>query len=285
MGNKCFLSVDFEDFSHDFKRQLGINIDGPINETALVNSYNKIEEFCQEYLNGAKLTFFCTGIVAKKFPEIIKKISDDGHEIACHYYYHDKVYNDNIQLFEENLIKSIYYLEKASNQKVYGFRAPMFTLNTNCTEYFKILEKYFIYDSSLNLSTIKEIDNFRRKSSIYKLQIYPVSSIRPFKIFPKMKTGGTYLKLQTPNLAIQNLITIKKNGITPLVYLHPYEFVDDKSFMISYSELSTLSFFKKIYWLFRQHQWHSIGNRYIPNKIFKIFSHFECGGKMCNLNN
>ena len=29
-------------------------------------------------------------------PEIISKISNDGHEIACHYFYHDDVYKENI---------------------------------------------------------------------------------------------------------------------------------------------------------------------------------------------
>ena len=44
-------------------------------------------------LNNSKFTFFCTGILAQKYPDIIKQISNDGHEIACHYYHHDNLSN------------------------------------------------------------------------------------------------------------------------------------------------------------------------------------------------
>ena len=70
-------------------------------------------------------------------------ISNDGHEIACHYYYHDDVYKEGINNFEENLRKAVFYLKKASNQKISGFRAPKFSVNMNNIEHYKIINKYF----------------------------------------------------------------------------------------------------------------------------------------------
>ena len=46
MKTKCFLSIDFEDFSHDFKRDRRIDIDGPLREEALWKAYEAIEAFC-----------------------------------------------------------------------------------------------------------------------------------------------------------------------------------------------------------------------------------------------
>ena len=128
MQKKCYVTIDFEDFSHDFKRSVLFEKDPKINEEALNKSYEYIKYLLKK-LNDIKVTFFCTGIVAKKYPDIISKISKDGHEVACHYLFHDDVYKENINDFEKNINEAILHLENASNQKVVGFRAPKFSIS------------------------------------------------------------------------------------------------------------------------------------------------------------
>ena len=74
----------------------------------------------------------------------------------------------------------------------------------------------------------------------------------------------------------KNLI---KNRVAQ-VYLHPYEFVSDMSFYTNWKEMNGLSFFKKLYWLLRQSQWHIVGNKSVMGKLEKIFSKYENGGKL-----
>ena len=63
-SDKIYLSIDFEDFSYDFKRKLGLNKNNNINEQALWRSYEIISNFLDTKLDSAKITFFCTGILA-----------------------------------------------------------------------------------------------------------------------------------------------------------------------------------------------------------------------------
>ena len=44
-----FLSIDFEDFSHDFKRELGVWDTGPLRVDALWRSYEKIDAFLKAH--------------------------------------------------------------------------------------------------------------------------------------------------------------------------------------------------------------------------------------------
>ena len=42
MQKKCYLTIDFEDFSHDFKRNVLFEKDPQINDEALKKSYEYI---------------------------------------------------------------------------------------------------------------------------------------------------------------------------------------------------------------------------------------------------
>ena len=66
--------------------------------------------------------------MAEKCPDIVARIAADGHEIACHYFWHDPCRLDPPDLFEANLRRAIDALEAASGQKTLGFRAPRFSL-------------------------------------------------------------------------------------------------------------------------------------------------------------
>ena len=148
---KAWLSIDFEDIAHDFKREFSIPQDGSLREGALRRAYAAIETFCQDHLNGARLTFFTTGIVAEKCPDIVARIAADGHEIACHYFWHDPCRLDPPELFEANLRRAIDALEAASGQKTLGFRAPRFSLRAEDRAHFAALERHLTYDSSLTV--------------------------------------------------------------------------------------------------------------------------------------
>ncbi len=125
MSNKVpfFISIDFEDFSHDYKRSLGI-IENNLRINALEKSYFKIKEFANKNLKNKNFTFFTTGILAEKAGDLIKQISKDGNEVSCHYYYHDLIYNQNRQPLSKNIDKAIEIIEKRTGTIPPGFRAP-----------------------------------------------------------------------------------------------------------------------------------------------------------------
>ena len=260
----------------------GIKFDEKINKKSIDKSYYLIKKIIVKYLSSSKITFFCTGILAKKYPEIIKKISDDGHEIACHYFYHNLAYNDNIEDFENNIIKAKYYLNKASGQTIKGFRAPFFSIKKENIEHINVLSKYFDYDSSLTFNSSTELNKFIYDNSIKNFKLYPVFNKNYMGLF-NIKIGGTYLKFLSSNYLISLLDTSIKNNIIPIIYLHPYEFMPDKSFFVNYNQINNLSINKKLFVYFNQFRWHFF-NQGIIYKLSKIFSKYSSAGKMCDIN-
>ena len=92
--NKCLLTVDFEDFSHDLKRFLKID-DFKGRPNALNKSIEVLNEILEKTNSKNEVTFFVTGQCAKDYPEIIREISNSGHEVACHGNFHDMIYHMN----------------------------------------------------------------------------------------------------------------------------------------------------------------------------------------------
>jgi peptidoglycan/xylan/chitin deacetylase (PgdA/CDA1 family) len=279
MEKKCYLTVDFEDFSHDFKRRVLYEKDPTINKEALNKSYEYIKYLLNK-LNNIKITFFCAGILAKKYPDIISKIANDGHEIACHYFYDDDVNKENIYDFEKNIKEAIFYLEKASNQKVIGFRAPRFSVNMDNVNHYKIINKYFKYDSSLNTLNKNKILEFKKINQLNNLTFFPVPTFS-FLEKIKYKSGGTYFKFFPFLLTDQLLMQAVKKKIIPIVYIHPYEFENGKNFKITFNQLK-LPLLERLYWLIRQTQWLNFMNFTTSKKLFKLQKKYVISGMLKN---
>lgn len=267
MKKKCYLTVDFEDFTHDFKRRVLCERHPSINEEAIDKSYQYIKYLLNK-LNNIKITFFCAGILAKKYPAIISKIANDGHEIACHYFYDDDVNKENIYDFEKNIKEAIFYLEKASNQKVVGFRAPRFSINMENVNHYKIINRYFKYDSSLNTLKKNKILEFKKINQLNNLTFFPVPTFSFLKKI-KYKSGGTFFKFFPFLLTDQLLMQAVKKEITPIVYIHPYEFENGKNFRISFNQLK-FPLLERLYWVIRQTQWLNFMNFTTSKKLFKL---------------
>lgn len=81
-----------------------------------------------------KTTFFFTGYIAEKFPDVVKMVLPYGHEVASHGYSHkiEKAF-DILPLNEqiEQLKKSKDILESISGQEVISFRAPAARVNND----------------------------------------------------------------------------------------------------------------------------------------------------------
>ena len=56
--------------------------------------------------NSTKATFFILGCVAKKHPELVKKIDLAGHEIGTHGMWHKKLFDFNQESFKMDIIES-----------------------------------------------------------------------------------------------------------------------------------------------------------------------------------
>ena len=116
--------------------------------TRVVRNTEVILELLDRY--SASGTFFTLGWVAKKHPELIRRIVDAGHEIASHGWWHRKVTSLTRDEFREDCHSSRAILEQVSGQAVRGFRAPSFSITPGLEWAFDVLlETGYLYDSSL----------------------------------------------------------------------------------------------------------------------------------------
>lgn len=264
-----FLSIDFEDFYHDLSRKLKFK-NSLLKVDALYRKYEKINNFLNQNSEGegTKTTFFCTGVIAKEAPDLIYKIANDGHEIACHYYYHDLISKEKNSTLRKMLWKARETLENASGKSVRGFRAPCFAINKSNPVQYKIIEEVFDYDSSLNCSSLNELKTFQNKMELTNLKLIPLYAN---KIFGKsLRLGGSYLKI-FPSLYAKTLVKkAKKAGFSPHIYIHPYEFDNSNEFQISFDNFKKLGYRKAIYWSIRQYQWLFYRNTKLKNILREL---------------
>jgi polysaccharide deacetylase family protein (PEP-CTERM system associated) len=99
---------------------------------------------------GAKATFFALGWVANTAPELIRKIANRGHEIATRGYYHRGLREFSPAEFRDDVLRAREALERASGQRVIGYRVAHGWLAPDDLWALRALADLgFAYDSSI----------------------------------------------------------------------------------------------------------------------------------------
>lgn len=99
--------------------------------------------------SNTKASFFIIGWIAKKYPDVVKKISEKYH-IGTHTMNHQLVWQQSKSEFEKDVESGIKILEDITGKPVNAFRAPGFSIRKEEAWAFDILQKYGIkYDCSI----------------------------------------------------------------------------------------------------------------------------------------
>lgn len=92
-------------------------------------------------------SFFVPGYTAELYPDLVRRISAEGHEIGAHGYLHEKLSSLDAIQEEAALAKTCSILQSLTGRKPIGYRAPWWELNSRTPE---LLVRYgMLYDSSL----------------------------------------------------------------------------------------------------------------------------------------
>ncbi len=143
------LSVDIEDWFQvgAFERTIRREDWDELTPRVERNSDAVIELFGRM---GAKATFFTLGWVAERYPSLIRRIVDAGHELASHGWDHVRVFTMTPARFRADLRRTRAVLEDLSGQKVTGYRAPSFSIDGRTPWAHEILaEEGYAYSSSV----------------------------------------------------------------------------------------------------------------------------------------
>lgn len=99
---------------------------------------------------GVRATFFTLGWVAARYPALIRRIADAGHEVASHGWDHLRVFRMTPQQFADDLRRSRAAIEDAAGHVLTGYRAPSFSIDLRTPWAHDVLaEAGYAYSSSV----------------------------------------------------------------------------------------------------------------------------------------
>ncbi len=197
-----------------------------------------------------KATFFCLGWVGRRFPDIIKQISDNGYEVATHSDLHQLVYEQDRKTFKSDLEKSIKSLEDIIGKKIITYRAPGFSIKE---------ENKWVFEDLIELGIEIDCSIFPAKRSHGGFESYghaepSIININGLQLkeFPMnlfefsnkkiVFSGGGYFRL-LPYWMIKHMM---KRSDYVMTYFHPRDFDPDQPVI---EELSRFRKFKSYYGL------------------------------------
>jgi polysaccharide deacetylase family protein (PEP-CTERM system associated) len=223
------MSVDLEDHFCDLPFSTWGDYESRVEQTT-----NVLLQLFDKYAVTA--TFFTVGYVAEKHPELIKKIVSKGHEIASHGYSHKSIKTMSEEEFENDLTKSIQVLEKLTNEKILGFRAPWCSIDSHNLWAFSILRKYLQYDSSIypvkfhygwpdapRHSYRISNDNPPSEDTKGEFTEFPLTTLR-IPLYGNLPvSGGIYLRFLPVQLLKIGIKKLNDDGHPAMFYIHPQD--------------------------------------------------------------
>ena len=152
---------------------------------------------------GARGTFFVLGWAAARNPDLVRRITAGGHEIASHGYDHELVYNQTPAAYRTDVRKARALLQDQSGQEVVGYRAPSYTIVARTRWALRILvEEGYRYDSSIFPIPRRRYGMPRAPRWPHRIELEGGASIAEFPLptvrmgaFNLPATGGAYLRL------------------------------------------------------------------------------------------
>jgi polysaccharide deacetylase family protein (PEP-CTERM system associated) len=196
-------------------------------ESGVEKNTENILALLKEYKQ--KATFFILGWAAEKNPGLVKRIHNEGHEIASHGYRHQIIYKISPRDFRRDLERSKKLLEDILGTKIIGYRAPNFSITKESQWAIDVLkEMEFQYDSSIFPTSFhdrygfKGVDNARPFKFENGLLEFPLTTYRFLHMnFPL--AGGGYFRLLPYGLLRSLYSQLNKEGERFIFYLHPWE--------------------------------------------------------------
>lgn len=217
---------------------------------------------------GVKATFFTLGWVAARYPAMMRRIADAGHEVASHGWAHERVFTLTPEQFRADIDRARKTLEDASGVAVTGYRAPSFSIDARTPWAHPILaEAGYAYSSSV--APLSHDHYGWPEATRHAWRPVPGSALIEIPItlgtlFGKpVPTGGGFFRLFPAALTDRAVARANgEEGRPAIFYFHPWE-IDPaqprvkgaplKSRLRHYSRLGAMA--GKMARLLRRHDW------------------------------
>lgn len=231
---RCVLTIDVEDWFHI----LDSPATPPLEKwerlpSRVVRNVERMLDILSTY--DVRATFFFLGWIAERFPTLVQRVSEAGHEIASHGYAHQLVSDLPVREFAIDIARTKKLLESITGGTIVGYRAPGFSLPQTPAYAEALSAAGYVYDSSLfpghhNHAGMRRCPlepHLMSDSDGAPLWEFPVGMIQVlgqrFCMF-----GGGYLRLAPYALIRRATRHVLHLGRPVIFYVHPREIDPDQ---------------------------------------------------------
>jgi len=184
--------------------------------------------------HGVRTTCFTLGWIAERYPALVRRIVEDGHELASHGYDHRRVTELSEGAFREDLTRAKGLLEDTGGAPVRGYRAPSFSIDARTPWAWQALTATgHAYSSSVY--PIRH-DHYGMPGAPLGAHLpagegaaaeLPVAALQAAgRTWPA--AGGGYFRLLPYGVSRWSLRRINAGGRSAIFYLHPWELDPDQ---------------------------------------------------------
>ena len=229
------LTIDVEEYFHpsEVQRFVGMNRWSSLPSRVERETGEVLELLAK---HSVQATCFILGWVAERYPELIKRIAAAGHEIGCHSYAHQLVYDLTPQQFKADTQRALAVIADATGEVPKSYRAPSYSVTERSLWALEILIECGIkVDSSIYPIEHDRygIPGFQRRAHTLQTPSGPILEV------PIATTqlshgalapvgGGAYLRLLPYRYTAAGIRRINAREEQPAcVYFHPWEIDPD----------------------------------------------------------
>ncbi len=223
------MSVDVEDYFQVHALEPHFHrADWDRIPTRLAANVDRTLELFDRY--DVRATFFVLGWVAERFPAQVRRIADQGHEIASHGHAHHRVTELDAEAFRQDLTATSRRLEDVCGVPVRGYRAPSYSIGTDNRWAHDVLEaEGYAYSSSVypirhdHYGMPEAPRHAYRPTAQERLLEVPITTVE-WRGRRMPCGGGGYFRLYPYALSRWALRRVNQRDGQPAVfYFHPWE--------------------------------------------------------------
>jgi polysaccharide deacetylase family protein (PEP-CTERM system associated) len=201
-----------------------------------------------------KATFFVLGWIADRYPELIRRVAERGHEIASKGYYHRNTLHMTPAEFREDLARTREALEKAAGSRVLGYRMADGWLGPNDLWALDVLaQEGYAYDSSIAPRWRQFAGEPWRRfmhqhtSGERKLWEFPISMIRLWRWVVPVG-GGNYFR-QFPRWFVRRAVSRwdRSYQVPFVMYFHVWELDPEQPKIASAGWLTRIRHYRNLH--------------------------------------
>ena len=184
--------------------------------------------------HGVKATFFTLGWIAERYPQMVRRMVAQGHELASHGWSHVRVTQQDQDAFRQDIVRTKALLEDVSGQEILGYRAASYSIGADNLWALDVLrETGHLYSSSIypirhDLYGMPEAPRFAFRPGEGDFLEFPVTTFRIANKNLPCGGGGWFRLLPYAGMRWAIRRVNRVDGEAAIFYFHPWEIDPDQ---------------------------------------------------------